>query len=49
MADEEGGLERATRTVGRVYEAVVGMEDTFWEQLAVFVRKTQAAAERHLR
>lgn len=49
MADEEGGLERATRTVGRVYEAVLGMEDTFWEQLAVFVRKTQAAAQRHLR
>jgi len=48
MSSEEDGLERATRTVGRVYEAVLGMEDTFWEQLAVFVRKTQATAERHL-
>ena len=47
MCTEEGGLERATRTVRDVHEAVVGMEVTFWEQLAVFVRRTQAAADKH--
>jgi hypothetical protein len=44
LSDEVGGLERATRTVGKAAEAIAGWEQRFWEQLAVFVRKTQRAA-----
>lgn len=49
MATEVGGLERATSTVGNVATAIGGWEQTYWEQLAVFVRKTQQAANSRAR
>jgi len=47
MYEEEGGLERARKSVGLARQRLLHMEDEFWPQLEHFVARTQRSAADH--